>query len=155
MSTATDNRATFVLAAIRRHSMDATEWRETSIAELRRPLIDRVQLQDGEAVLVSFFESETDWYVFTSHRVLGVSGGNSYEAGVDSICEYELDQFKLPEGRAGAFHLRLVLSDGSKLKLKSEAGKASMAPIYFLRTFQQLRKRAEQVAARDARNARA
>jgi hypothetical protein len=29
-----------------------------------------------------------------------------------------------------------------------------MAPIYFLRTFHQLRKRAEQAAAGDARNAR-
>ena len=152
---ATDNRATFVLASIRRHSMDATEWHETSIAELRQPLIGRFQLQDGEAVLVSFFESETDWYVFTSQRVFGVSGGTSYEVGVDSICEYEFGQFKLPEGKTGTFALRLVLSDGSTLKLKSEAGKASMAPIYFLRTLQQLRKRAEQIAARDAGNPRA
>ena len=64
----TDNRAKFVLAAIRRHSMDVVTWRETSISELRLSLADRVQLQDGESVLVSFSGSETDWYVLTNYR---------------------------------------------------------------------------------------
>jgi hypothetical protein len=151
----TDNRTEFVIAVIRRHSMDVATWRETSIAELRPSLANRVQLRDGESVLVSFSGSETDWYVLTSQRVLGVSGGDAYDVSVDAIRDYELDQFKLPDGQYGTFDLRLILADGSKVKVRCEAGKASMAPIYFVRTFHQLRRRAEQGHAGDVRNARA
>lgn len=135
--------------------MDVVTWRETSIAELRPSLADRVQLQDGESVLVSFSGSEADWHVLTSHRVLGATDGKEFDVSVDAIRDYELDQFKLPEGQYGTFDLRLILSDGSKLKVRCEAGKASMAPICFVRTFHKLRTRAEQGHAGDVRNARA
>jgi hypothetical protein len=128
----TDNRASFVLSAIRRHSTDPATWRRTSIAELRPQLVGRVQLRNEESVLVSSWDSVTDWYVFTSERAFGATDGKEYEATIGEISEYEVDQFKLPEG--GTFDLRLVLAHGQKLRVKCEAGKASMAPIYFLRT---------------------
>lgn len=139
MIATTDNRSVFVLAAIRRHSMDVETWRRTSIAELRPALVGRVQLRSDESVLVSSWGFGTEWYVFTNQRVFGVNEGRAYEAAVDAIADYELEQFKLPEG--GAFDLRLILESGHRQAVKCEAGKASMAPIYFLRTFQKLRKR--------------
>jgi hypothetical protein len=145
----TEDRAGFVLASIRRHSMDVENWRKTLIAELHPSLVDCAQLYDQESVLVSCYHSEADWYVFTSQRVLGITGSQTYSAPVDAISDYDVECFKVPEGTVGTFKMKLFLVKGGALEVKCEAGKASMAPIYFVRTFHQLRQRAEQAAARD------
>ena len=125
-----------VIAMIRRKSMNPEAWRFTIIAELHLRLRERLSLFAGELPLASAFFSETSWYAFTTRRI--ISHLDSATAFIDPTHGITADvgNFK-GLGSIPVEVATISTRSGAKIRFEYETGKASMAPIYATRYWEQ------------------
>ena len=115
--------------------MDPSTWLWTRLEEAHPEVLRFVDLQVGELPVISFFRSETSWYLFTSRRILGCFSGKSIKVAALEVVTDRFGNFKGYGGRETEV-MTLHLSDGSDVTLEYETAKASMAPIYYLMYWQ-------------------
>jgi hypothetical protein len=127
-----DEKIRFIaLWSIRKPSMDPAAWRWTRLGDPHPEVLRYVQLQAGELPIVSFFRSESSWYLFTTRRILGSYLGQAVELAALDVVEDRFGNFKGHGGREIEV-MALLTSSGSEVKLEYETFTASMAPIYYL-----------------------
>jgi hypothetical protein len=130
------------IAMIRRKSMSPEEWQYTCIGRLHHLLAKEFLPALEELVVASAKISSDSWYVFTTRRLLTCFKGRHAEANLAKLERTDFGNFK----GLGAKPTRMAeivtqvaifnFSDGSELKFEYETGKASMAPIYAAKYWQ-------------------
>jgi hypothetical protein len=127
-----------VTAAIRRKSIEPHTWLRTSLWDEGDPafisLLSRNCSFEPEElpILYSFIDVDS-WTVFTTRAVWYSNEGNSGIARVAAGTCYEFGNFKGLRGEATAT-MRLTTPDGGIHLCRYETGKASMGPVYAIRT---------------------
>ena len=131
---------------IEKAAMDPPTWRHTRIGKCHPEVSSRVQLQPGELVVVSSFLSDASWYLFTTRRILGSYGGQGVEMVALDVLDFDFANFKgygqldilqddflksCGEKETEVMTLRHV--SGIEARLEYETGRASMAPIFYMR----------------------
>lgn len=124
-------RSIAVSMILRASKVPAT-WRFTWIDRVHPAVSEKVVLWEEELPIVSCFISEVSWYVLTTRRILGFYSGQRYEAVPNQILDTYFGDFKGTAGQETEL-MRLKVPGGVALQLEYETGKASMAPIYYLR----------------------
>jgi len=120
---------------IRRHAMAPKDWRWTLLANAHPEVLALVHLDPGELPVVSFFRSEVSWYLLTTRRVLGSYSHETIDVNVLDVVESHFGDFK---GYKEAIDvMTLKTSSGAAVELEFETSNASMAPIYFMRYWDQ------------------
>jgi hypothetical protein len=117
---------------IEKASMDPATWRFTLIGTVHPAVSERITMQEGELPLVSCFFSDANWYLFTTRRMLGSYRSQQVAVVPTEIVEEKFGNFKGYRGEETNL-LTLTLPDGRTMQLEYETGKASMAPIYYVR----------------------
>ena len=117
---------------IGKHTMDPPAWKSTLVGAAHPEVLRLVNLEPGELPVVSFRFSESRWYLLTTRRVIGESSGDPVRVAALDVVE---GHFSNPKGYRGTELevMRLRLADGQEATLPFETGRASMAPIYYLR----------------------
>ena len=117
---------------IEKASIDPATWRCTLIGKVHPTVAERILMQEGELPIVSSFISDESWYLFTTRRLLGTYGGQRYDALPAEILQYEFGNFK-GYGHEETAVMNLKFPGGREVELEYETGRASMAPIHYLR----------------------
>jgi hypothetical protein len=112
--------------------MEPESWRWTLIGTPHPEVAALVTLQAGEVPIVSCHISGTSWYLFTTRRVVGCFRGTNVEFDPTDVIDHDWANFK---GYGGVSTASMVLKRQSNadVSIEYETGKASMAPIYYLR----------------------
>jgi hypothetical protein len=132
-----------VIASIRRHSISPEKWRNTCIAGLHQLFAKEFSLQSGEFVVASAKISSNSWYIFTTRRLVSCFKGRQSEARLSELKESEFGNFKGygSNPNLGTTILTEVatlnFSNDLIIQFEYETGKASMAPIYATKYWQQ------------------
>ncbi len=115
---------------IEKHIMAPSEWLYTHVGDAPQEVLSRVELQAGEAPLVSFFLSSESWYLLSTRRIIGASAGLMVSVNSLDVVDERFGDFK---GRSGVTVevMFLRLSSGLTVELQYETGRAAMAPMYY------------------------
>ena len=125
--------ADLCIASIKRHSLDPKSWRYTNIAVLHPELSRDFRMESGELPLVSCYISPASWYVISTRRVIGMCNGNKVAVDAHRILEDHFVNFKgIGNKNVEVFTIRTAYD--REIRFEFETGKASMAPIYALKT---------------------
>ena len=124
------------VAMIRRKSISPEEWQFTCIGGLHRFFAAEISVLPGELVVASAIVSPDNWYVFTTRRLVSCFQGQRSEAKLSNLQTFEYGNFK-GYGAKPTEVATAKFFDGSEVQIKYETGKASMAPIYAARYWQQ------------------
>jgi len=112
--------------------MHEKNWEWTLLDELHSPLESRIEYGDDEHVIVSFFASNRDWTVYTTHRLIGECDGRRAEILQPKFGSTGFGDFKgdLDAPRIEPAKIRIGLRTRPFLY---ETGYASMAPIHYFK----------------------
>jgi|ERR1017187_4806138 hypothetical protein len=130
------------VAMIRRKSIDPENWRFTCFGGLHTLLTQKFQPRSGEFVVASAQISPENWYAFITRRLVCCFNGQHGEAVLSKLEQVQFGNFKgygpkpLQSERVPSEVAIFNFSDGSELKIQYETGKASMAPIYAAKFWQ-------------------
>lgn len=118
------------LKLIEQSSMDVSKWKYTIINSIHTNIQQYVKLDTGELPIISISISDTNWSVYTTRRILGVYEGNELQIPTSTEINGGFGNFKdlkRDTGTATYIHKDELVS------LKYETGKASMAPINYIK----------------------
>jgi hypothetical protein len=117
---------------IGKNTADPPTWRYTRVGDAHAEVLSRAAWEPGELSIVSFFLSESSWYVLTTRRVVGAYSGHEVKAAALDVLAQRFGNFKTYDGAAVEV-MALQFADGKEAALQYETGPASMAPVYYFR----------------------
>ncbi len=115
---------------IEKASMEPASWRFTMIGAVHPAVAERAAMEEGELPIASCFISEESWYLFTTRRILGTHGGQSYNEAANDILDSRFGSIK-GDGHEETTVMKLKFPGGREVQLEYETGGASMAPIHY------------------------
>jgi len=113
--------------------MDPETWNYTLIGELHPQIESKGLLKKEEIPLVSCYFDKASWYTITTRRILGFYYTHNIAVEVISVIEDHSGNFK-GFGNKEREVYTVKTKDTPEIRFEYETGKASMAPIYALRT---------------------
>ena len=117
------------LAYIRKHAMDKP-WERTVMGELHPYIGKRLQLEQGELVVVSAYFSEDSWYAFTTRRIVSKFGGTFYSIDPSAGISGNFGIFKGGGGKSREVATLTPQCSDQVIKFEFVTGAESMLPIY-------------------------
>ncbi|MEM8817217.1 MAG: hypothetical protein AAGE85_15430 [Pseudomonadota bacterium] len=112
--------------------MDESDWLYTKLDTVHEAVAAKVELAATELPLVSCYVDPFNWYVMSTSRFFGIAAGEQFCVSPVAVREWSWENFK-HAGKAELEIARIQVDDGSSVSFVYEAGKASMAPIYYER----------------------
>src|SRR4030095_1127935 len=120
------------LGLIRGASMHEARWEWTMLDRVHDALADRVKLAENECPIVSFFVSQDDWTLMTTHRIACSFGGRFYEISRDQFGTVDFGNFK-QDVNSPCVTTACMTVGRKSIEFLYESGYASMAPINYLK----------------------
>jgi len=112
--------------------MHEISWERTLLDQMHSQLETVVDLESDELPIISFFVSEVDWTLYTTHRLVGQHDGFYSEVSQAEFGKTDFGDFKgdLDSPRIEPASVRSNQGDRTFLY---ETGFASMAPIHYFK----------------------
>lgn len=111
--------------------MRVESWKMTLLDQCHDPIARQVVLEPGELPVISFFASDGNWTLYTTHRLLGEKAGVRTEIAAPDFKGVAFGDLK--QG-LGSPVVEAVMRCGEIRRVfLYESGYASMAPIYYFR----------------------
>ncbi len=117
---------------IREASMHEGSWEMTLLDRCHDAIASKVSLYDDEYPLVSFFASDGDWNLYTTHRLVGETSGTQTEIECSDFDSTAFGNFKRDLDSPRVTEAVVRSKHGSRVFLY-ESGYASMAPIHYFK----------------------
>ena len=132
----------FVVAAIRRHSIEMTAWSGTHLWDdthkLDKSLLTHLSLEKGELPILYSFVDQSNWTMFTSRAVVFLHQGVHARVLLSEISDVSAGNFK-GHGRQSTELLSLKTADGIIHKCPYRTGHESIGTLYAIKTLLQTR----------------
>lgn len=118
------------LKHIENSSMDPSDWKYTILGSIHTIILEHVKLEKDELPIVSIYISDSNWSVYSTRRIFGIYEGEESQILSSSkiLGEYGNAKDKNNESKVATYKL-----DNEVSKFAYETGKASMAPIHYMK----------------------
>ena len=121
---------TISLAAIKRHSVESTDWSKTNI--LLNNLPEQVKPNDQELPIVYFMQDNNNWTLLTTQRIIGKIDSQIREIKFEELDNTIWGNFKSKNIDTTIF--QTIDIHGKQKEFLMETGNSSMAFIYGIKT---------------------
>lgn len=112
--------------------MHLDSWERTLLDEQHSQLQKQVRLLPDEFPIVSFYASDEDWTLYTTHRLTGKAEGVKVELEHTQFEDTDFGDFE-GDSDSPRIDRALIKNRGKKYYFVYETGFASMAPIHYFK----------------------
>ena len=118
------------LKHIKNSSMDSSKWEYTILGSIHTIILEHVKLEKDELPIVSIYISDSNWSVYSTRRIFGIYEGEESQilSSSEILGEYGNAKDKNNKSKVATYKL-----DGKVCRFTFETGKASMAPIHYIK----------------------